>query len=167
MIQFSKPKKTLAAALDPFRQRETAASEYLGKTGPGAATGSNRFDPAFYRQDPGSSVPLDSLSPAPQAVQHMSTNSYPRAKAAYGGYASSVISQQGPDSASVAGQSNIGYSQYDRLGDPPSQMPRRRLSIGSLAPSDAPTASMYGFGYKVGDDDIRSVATSQAGVTDF
>jgi hypothetical protein len=26
---------------------------------------------------------------------------------------------------------------------------------------------MYGFGYKVGDDDIRSVATSQAGVTDF
>jgi regulator of nonsense transcripts 1 len=97
----------------------------------------------------------------------MSTNSYPRAKAAYGGYASSVISQQGPDSASVAGQSNIGYSQYDRLGDPPSQMPRRRLSIGSLAPSDAPTASMYGFGYKVGDDDIRSVATSQAGVTDF
>lgn len=173
MIQFSKPKKTLAAALDPFRQREAPAAEYLAKTGSGTVPppGSSRFDPAFYRTHDADSPthhvsgPYDA-QPVPN-LPILPGSTFAKGKGTYGGYASSIVSQQPVDSGSVASQSNIGYSQYDRLGDQPQPRPRRRLSIGSLAPSDAPTASMYGYGYKAGDDDTQSVATSQAGVTDF
>lgn len=44
---------------------------------------------------------------------------------------------------------------------------RRRLSVGSMAQSDAPTASMYAYGYKTGDDETSSIAPSQAGMTEF
>jgi regulator of nonsense transcripts 1 len=96
----------------------------------------------------------------------------------YTGYASSVVSQQLPtesDAVSQAGSmagGRVTYNQFDRLpGEPP--MPghglggRRRLSIGSVAPSDAPTASMYAYGYKAGDDDAQSIAPSQAGMTEY
>jgi regulator of nonsense transcripts 1 len=168
MIQFSRPKKSLAAALDPFRRREAPASEYLSK--PGEATvpppASNPFDPTYYRtHEAAGFVPMDSQSVISQAV----TNAQSKGRAGYAGYAGSVVSQATFDTASVIDQSIMGHSQYDRLADQPIDFarPRRRLSGGSLAPSDAPTASVYGFGYKAGEDDTRSVATSQAGVTDF
>ncbi len=34
-------------------------------------------------------------------------------------------------------------TQFDRLANDGGDLPRRRLSVGSMAPSDAPTASMY------------------------
>lgn len=91
----------------------------------------------------------------------------------YTGYASSVVSQQPGDTASTANGglappnrvSSIAFSQYDRLPNGESKG-RRRLSMGSMAPSDAPTASMYN-GYKAGDDDTQSIAPSQAGMTEF
>lgn len=91
----------------------------------------------------------------------------------YTGYASSVVSQQPPtesDAVSQAGSiaGRVTYNQFDRLpGDPPMGAGRRRLSIGSVAQSDAPTASMYAYGYKAGDDDAQSVAPSQAGMTEY
>lgn len=98
----------------------------------------------------------------------------------YTGYASSVISQQPPtdsDAMSQAGSiaggmggmGRVTYNQFDRLPGEPPMVPggRRRLSIGSVAPSDAPTASMYAYGYKAGDDDAQSIAPSQAGMTEY
>lgn len=111
----------------------------------------------------------------------------------YTGYASSVISQQ-PTELTVGGDSlvpghalapmssrasSIAYSQYDRLppgpalnsgnlgaiGDKKGLGGPRKLSIGSVTPSDA--ISSYAYGYKAGDDDTQSIAPSQAGVTDF
>ena len=178
MIQFSRPKKSLASALDPFRRHETAASEYLDKGRvPGPAP--SRFDPSYYRTHvPTSFDAHDAQSVVSQAV----TSAFPlfpngaglgtKGKT-YTGYASSVISQQPGDTASTSDggldqptrASSIAFSQYDRLPNEESKG-RRRLSIGSMAPSDAPTASMY-LGYKAGDDDAQSIAPSQAGVTDF
>jgi regulator of nonsense transcripts 1 len=177
MIQFSRPKKSLASALDPFRRHESAANEYLNRGRvPGPAP--SRFDPAYYRtHDTTSFVPPDAESVISQAV----TSSFPvfpnggalgKGKT-YTGYASSVISQQPGDAASVTDgglapptrASSIAFSQYDRLPNEESKG-RRRLSIGSMAPSDAPTASMY-HGYKAGDDDAQSIAPSQAGMTEF
>lgn len=108
----------------------------------------------------------------------------------YTGYASSVISQQPAESSAGADSlvalapmssraSSIAYSQYDRLppgpalnsgnlgaiGDQKGLGGPRKLSIGSVAPSDA--ISSYAYGYKAGDDDTQSIAPSQAGVTDF
>lgn len=66
------------------------------------------------------------------------------------------------------------YNQFDRLpgGAPQANgagvgSGRRRLSVGSMAQSDAPTASMYAYGYKTGDDETSSIAPSQAGMTEF
>lgn len=91
----------------------------------------------------------------------------------YSGYASSVISQQPPDSMGLAPAmssraSSIAYSQYDRLPAAAPEkhvgMGQRKLSIGSITPSDAVSS----YGYKAGvDDDARSIAPSQAGVTEF
>lgn len=178
MIQFSRPKKSLAAALDPFKRRDAPASEYLSRHEPSATVpppAANRFDPAYYRtHEPVSFVAPDAQSIASQAITNnvpiLPGSAFARGRPTYGGYASSIASQQPIDTASLAGQSSIGYSQFDRLdGHSGDQVrPRqRRLSAGSLAPSDAPTASMYGYNYKAGDDDTRSVVTSQAGVTDF
>lgn len=189
MIQFSRPKKTLAAAMDPYRRREASATEYLDKGKlvrllpltagrvPGPAP--SRFDPAYYRtHDTISFVPPDAQSVVSQAI----TNNLPifggapfgqgKNKMSYSGYASSVVSQQPAESETSQQPRHIGFSQYDRLNvnssDALPAKPRRRLSAGSLAPSDAPTASMYAFGYKAGHhDDAQSIAPSQAGVTDF
>jgi regulator of nonsense transcripts 1 len=201
MIQFSKPRKTLASAMDPFRRFEAPAKEYMekGKQGGGffvwrlinapagnvPAPAASRFDPAYYRtHDAVSYIPSDSRSVVSQAL----TSNFPlfagqqgRNKMSYSGYASSVISQQ-PDNVSELNGSHLGAinpsiasSQYDRLptvkfGDKaglPGLTARRRLSGGSMAQSDAASASLYGYGYKAGDDDTLSIAPSQAGVTDF
>ena len=94
----------------------------------------------------------------------------------YGGYASSIISQEGPagtDSSSVVGSSvgtsdrrstNMAFSQSDRL--------RRRTSFSSIAgTSDMGSLSQYD--YKGQDDisdldDVKSQYTgTQSGVTVF
>ena len=164
MIQFSRPKKSLAAALDPYKRHETNANEFLGRV-PGPTT--NRFDPTYYRTHDATSgfIPPDAQSVISQAVSAFPMA--PKGKS-YTGYASSVVSQQIPDNASVA--PSIGFSQFDRLPAGPAHdqaKGRRRLSFSSVAPSDAPTASMYAFGYKAGDDDTSSIAPSQAGMTEF
>jgi regulator of nonsense transcripts 1 len=106
----------------------------------------------------------------------------------YTGYASSVISQQLTDSPTdglhpghalapmSSRASSIAYSQYDRLPAGPSiaglgalnaandkKLGPRKLSIGSITPSDAVSS----YAYKAGDDDTQSIAPSQAGVTEF
>lgn len=178
MIQFSRPKKTLAAAMDPYRRHENPANDFIekGRVPPPA---SGRFDPAYYRtHDPISYVPADAQSVVSQAISSLPIGTMPKGRT-YTGYASSVISQQpaetasNMDASSVVGgpapsSSRVAFSQYDRLGAANgAERPRRRLSIGSIAQSDAPTASMYAYGYKAGDDDTQSIAPSQAGVTDF
>jgi regulator of nonsense transcripts 1 len=175
MIQFSRPKKSLASALDPFKRHESSANEYIEKGRvPGPAP--SRFDPSYYRTHDSLAgfIPADAQSVVSQAV-----SAFPlMPKGKYPGYASSVVSQQ-PDGMSVA--PSIAFSQFDRLpagmgmdGGKPGLggiggigAPRRRLSFSSVAPSDAPTASMYAFGYKAGDDDTQSIAPSQAGMTEF
>jgi len=172
MIQFSRPKKSLAQALDPFRRREAPASEYLSKSSPGEATvpppASNPFDPSYYRTHAAAGfAPPDAQSVVSQAVTTGPKTG--QGRSGYPGYAASMASHATFETSSVADQSIIGHSQYDRLGDQPVDFSRhrRRLSAGSLAPSDAPTASMYSYGYKAGDDDTRSISASQAGVTEF
>lgn len=181
MMQFSRPKKSLAAALDPFKRREAPASEYLNQRGESAGTvpppASNRFDPAYYRtHDPISFVAPDTQSVVSQAITNnmpiLPGTTFTRGRPAYSAYAGSISSQMPIDTNSQAdNRSTIGYSQFDRLNGHADDMPklRRRLSGGSLAPSDAPTASMYRYDYKAGDDmsDTQSIATTQAGVTDF
>jgi regulator of nonsense transcripts 1 len=173
MIQFSRPKKSLAAALDPFRRHESAANEFLDKGRvPGPAP--SRFDPAYYRTHDSLSgfIPNDAQSVVSQAISAFPN--LPKGKS-YTGYASSVVSQQLTEATNPAIPS-IGYSQFDRLpagmaadqnGLAGGAKARRRLSFSSVAPSDAPTASMYAFGYKAGDDDAQSIAPSQAGMTEF
>ncbi|KAK4689260.1 regulator of nonsense transcripts 1, partial [Tremellales sp. Uapishka_1] len=174
MIQFSRPKKSLASAMDPYRRFETPAGEYMDKARvPPPAP--SRFDPAFYRtHDPVSYIPSSDA----QSVVSQAFPLAPFGKGkTYTGYASSVISQQ-PDMNGSAAPS-IASSQYDRL--PPmngngiangigngngQDRHRRRLSIGSVTPSDTASASMYGYGYK-GEEDAISIAPSQSGVTDF
>ena len=168
MIQFSRPKKSLAAALDPFRRHETSASEYLDKSRvPGPAP--SRFDPSYYRtHNPISGfIPPDAQSVVSQAISAFPL--LPKGKS-YIGYASSVISQQPAETVGSNATPSIAFSQFDRLpGGANDEIGkgRRRLSFSSVAPSDAPTASMYAFGYKAGDDDTQSIAPSQAGMTEF
>ncbi|OCF41250.1 ATP-dependent helicase [Kwoniella heveanensis CBS 569] len=178
MIQFSRPKKSLAAAMDPFKRRESPAHEYLDKNAgrlPGPAAG--RFDPSYYRTHNSMSfVPPDAQSVVSQAITNSGFPMFPSGSKgkSYTGYASSVVSQQPTDggASSLAPPRGIGYSQFDRIGD---QTPLgasagvggglkgRRGSFGS----EAASASMYAYGYKGGEDDMMSVAPSQAGMTEF
>ncbi|OCF54648.1 ATP-dependent helicase [Kwoniella mangroviensis CBS 10435] len=177
MIQFSRPKKSLAAAMDPFKRRESPAGEYMDKNVgrvPGPAAG--RFDPSYYRtHNTMSFVPSDAQSVISQAITNSAFPLFPPGGSkpkTYTGYASSVISQQPTDSGLglpsnrnskgnlTPGIGGIGYSQFDRLGGG-----KRRGSFTS----EAASASMYAYGYKGGDgeDDTLSVAPSQAGMTEF
>ncbi|WWC92379.1 uncharacterized protein L201_007336 [Kwoniella dendrophila CBS 6074] len=145
MIQFSRPKKTLAAAMDPFKRRESPAAEYMDKNSgrvPGPAAG--RFDPSYYRtHNTLSFVPSDAQSVISQAVTNSAFPLFPGSGGSkpktYTGYASSVISQQPTDSGlnpssghntrgngtpsnghavnNNVGLGGIGYSQFDRLGE--------------------------------------------------
>lgn len=212
MIQFSKPKKSLSRALDPFRRFETPANEYSEKGGEtssfanltaerNTAPAPSRFDAAYYRtHDTIAFVPPDAQSVVSQAVTQsfpLSAMGFPGGagkKMSYTGYASSVISQQPADMTGdglhpghalapmSSRASSIAYSQYDRLPAGPSMglgaglgalnaandkkhggLGPRKMSIGSIAPSDAVSS----YAYKAGDDDTLSIAPSQAGVTEF
>lgn len=152
----------------------------------------SRFDPAYYRtHDAISYVPADAQSVVSQALTQsfpLAAHPYPGAgpgRKTYTGYASSVISQQPGDAPDPLGTghalapmssraSSIAYSQFDRLPPGPALdkkpaglghggLGQRRLSIGSITPSDAVSS----YGYKAGDDDAQSIAPSQAGVTEF
>lgn len=150
----------------------------------------SRFDPAYYRtHDAISYVPADAQSVVSQALTQsfpLAAHPFPGAgpggrKSTYTGYASSVISQQPADGAGdhlTSGHalapmssraSSIAYSQFDRLppgpalDKKPTGLGPRRLSIGSITPSDAVSS----YGYKAGDDDTQSIAPSQAGMTEF
>lgn len=151
----------------------------------------SRFDPAYYRtHDAISYVPADAQSVVSQALTQsfpLAAHPYPGAgpggrKSTYTGYASSVISQQPADGGAAdplgtghalapmsSRASSIAYSQFDRLppgpalDKKPAGLGQRRLSIGSITPSDAVSS----YGYKAGDDDTQSIAPSQAGVTEF
>lgn len=93
MVQFSRPKKSLAAAMDPFKRRETSAAEFLSKSefffcfptgrhtknesladvghghGQGQSSATSRFDPAYYRtHNPLSFIPPDAQSVVSQAL---------------------------------------------------------------------------------------------------
>ncbi|WVQ70770.1 hypothetical protein IAR50_000292 [Cryptococcus sp. DSM 104548] len=171
MVQFSRPKKSLAAAMDPFKRRETSAVEYLNKAvgqGQGQSAAAGRFDPAYYRtHNPISFVPPDAQSVISQAMTNSGFPMFPGGKnKTYTGYASSVVSQQPTDSGLAPPRA--GQSQFDRFAQQGSVAGSlggrgRRLSIGS----EAASASMYAYGYKAGEDDVQSIAPSQAGMTEF
>lgn len=152
----------------------------------------SRFDASFYRtHDPLGYIPSDVQSLRSQATyssglpmfaatsgpfgQSMQRSGNGQKRSTYGGYASSIISQDvGPsiaDSGSVVGgaapserASSIAYSQSDRL--------RRRGSLSSMA-GVSDTGSLSQFDYKSQDDaadldDMKSQYTgTQSGVTVF
>jgi len=200
MIQFSKPRRVFGKT-DQYRRHEMSAKELLSgvalSTDNSRPSGTpSRFDAAFYR----SHDPLAYISPDAQSVKSQGpyssglsnftaaagsfhgsftqngqrTNGTKRA--GFGGYASSVISQDigasSIDTNSVTGAStapsersvaNITYSQSDRL--------RRRLSQSSAGVSDH--GSHFALDYKsqadsIDLDDMRTQCNqSQSGCTEF
>ncbi|OXB34452.1 hypothetical protein LQV05_002862 [Cryptococcus neoformans] len=146
MVQFSRPKKSLAAAMDPFKRRETSAVEFLSKNighgQGGQSAAASRFDPAYYRtHNPLSFIPPDAQSVVSQA---MTSSAFPLfgsvggvsgggggggagggvgghggKNKTYTGYASSVVSQQPMDggTASAVLPSRAGQSQFDRFAN--------------------------------------------------
>ncbi|KAG8948888.1 hypothetical protein FRC04_009227 [Tulasnella sp. 424] len=189
MIQFSKPRRALNKNLDQYRRHEVSAREALASVpAPGRSGTPSRFDSSFFRtHDPTNYIPTDLQSQATYssgipafAAGGAPYSQVPRGTAGakrggFGGYASSVISQDVGsgalnDTASVIGSSiassrdNISYTQSDRL--------RRRLSQGSLAASSE-LGSFAASDYKSQDealdlDDVRSqYSQSQSGVTEF
>ncbi|KIO18694.1 hypothetical protein M407DRAFT_246419 [Tulasnella calospora MUT 4182] len=190
MIQFSKPRRALNKNIDQYRRHEVSAREALA---PAPATGGrsgtpSRFDSSFFRtHDPTNYIPTDLQSQATYSsgIPAFAASGAPYAqvprgtagtkRGGFGGYASSVISQDVGsgtinDTSSVIGSSiassrdNISYTQSDRL--------RRRLSQGSLAASSE-LGSFAASDYKSQDealdlDDVRSqYSQSQSGVTEF
>ncbi|KAH8117014.1 hypothetical protein DFH11DRAFT_1143982 [Phellopilus nigrolimitatus] len=191
MIQFSKPRRALNKSLDQFRRHEVNARDLLG---PSSRSGTpSRFDASFYRtHDPSGYIPSDVQSLRSQATyssglpmfaatsgpfgQGIQRSANGAKRSTYGGYASSIISQDvGPgsiaDTGSVVGgaapserASSIAYSQSDRL--------RRRGSLSSVA-GVSDMGSFSQFDYKSQDDaadldDMKSQYTgTQSGVTVF
>ncbi|OXH23668.1 ATP-dependent helicase [Cryptococcus neoformans] len=141
MVQFSRPKKSLAAAMDPFKRRETSAVEFLSKNighgQGGQSAAASRFDPAYYRTHNSLSfIPPDAQSVVSQA---MTSSAFPLfgsvggggggggggigghggKNKTYTGYASSVVSQQPMDggTASAILPPRAGQSQFDRFAN--------------------------------------------------
>ncbi|KAG8801148.1 hypothetical protein FRC17_006710, partial [Serendipita sp. 399] len=188
MIQFSKPKRSLNKAMDPYRRHEISAREALSSGPIVDGTGrrdsaANRFDPSFYRtHDALSYIPSDMQSLKSQATYSSGLPAFSGAagpfntngagsskRSAYGGYASSIISQdirasKDSDAGSVIGSqapseraSSIAFSQSDRI--------RRRNSFSST--SDMGSLSDYKSQDDPADlDDLRS-QYSASGITEF
>jgi regulator of nonsense transcripts 1 len=191
MIQFSKPRRSLAKSMDQFRRHETVAKDFM--TGGRSGTPS-RFDASFYRtHDALGYIPSDVQSLRSQATyssglpMFTATGAFsvgvPRGangakRSTYGSYASSIISQDAGPSGSITDNSSVigsavgpsernmamAYSQSDRL--------RRRSSFSSVAGA-SDMGSMSQYDYKSQDeavdmDDMKSqYAGTQAGVTVF
>jgi regulator of nonsense transcripts 1 len=205
MIQFSKPKRSLNKAMDPFRRHEVSAKEAMSNgsgfdgefsTGlsysisnshKGRDSGPSRFDSSFYRShDALSYIPSDTQSLKSQATYSsglpafsgtsgpFNTNSRGGGgskRSTYGGYASSIISQDirpsaPSDAASVIGSqapsehaSSIAFSQSDRI--------RRRASFSSTSDMGSLSTYDYKSQEESGDlDDMRS-QYSTSGITEF
>ena len=189
MIQFSKPRRALNKSLDQFRRHEVNARDLLNSGGRSGTP--SRFDASFYRtHDPLGYIPSDVQSLRSQATyssglpmfaaaggpfSQVPRSSGGQKRSTYGGYASSIISQDVGqsigDSSSVIGGvapsehgSSIAYSQSDRL--------RRRGSLSSMAGA-SDMGSLSQFDYKSQDDsadldDMKSQYTgTQSGVTVF
>ncbi|KAG7092951.1 hypothetical protein E1B28_009253 [Marasmius oreades] len=144
MIQFSKPRRSLAKAMDQFRRHETNARDFIPTRSSGTPS---RFDASFYRtHDAVGYIPSDVQSLRSQATYSSGLPMFtangpfsaqvPRGpggvgggkrqgggSSAYGGsYASSIISQDpGPTQSVVGGErdmeraSLISYNQSDRV----------------------------------------------------
>ncbi|KAF4576358.1 hypothetical protein EYR40_000596 [Pleurotus pulmonarius] len=197
MIQFSKPRGSLAKSMDQFRRHETNARDYLTTPSLGMMDGGrsgtpSRFDASFYRtHDALSYIPSDVQSLRSQAtyssgVPMFAATGYlnpniPRGvngakRSAYGSYASSIISQDaGPntDTGSVVGSA---VSVSDRSGPSvtynQSDRLRRRTSFSSVAgASDMGSLSQYDYKSQDGTadmDDMKSQYNgTQSGVTVF
>lgn len=179
MIQFSKPRRTLARSVDQYRRHDTSAREYLNNATTSSGTPS-RFDASFYRtHDPLNYIPSDVQSLRSQATYASGLPLFNASgpfnaggvskRSVYGSYAPSIVSQGGAgDSGSVIGgvSDRVGYAQSDRL--------RRRGSFGSVAgASEVGSLLSSGFDYKSQDeaadmDDMKSqYAATQSGVTAF
>lgn len=193
MIQFPKPRRTLVKSMDQYRRHDTSAREYLNGGNPNAPMSSgspSRFDASFYRtHDALNYIPSDLRSQATyssglpifgttgpfssnMSVQSGRGGPSGAKRSAYGSYASSIISQDGPvDSGSSVVPSvseRVAYSQSDRL--------RRRTSFGSVGGQSEMSSLISGatgFDYKSQDeavdmDDMKSqYAGTQSGVTAF
>ncbi|KAF9014134.1 ATP dependent helicase [Cyathus striatus] len=186
MIQFSKPRRSLAKSMEQFRRHENSARDYLAPAatgvimsdGLGRSGTPSRFDASFYRNhDALSYIPSDVQSLRSQATYSSGLpmfNAPDHSAMATYSYASSIVSQDVgqsvTDSSSVIGggdrASSVAYSQSDRI--------RRRGSFGSASvtgTSDLGSISQYD--YKSQDDtadmdDMKSQYTgTQSGVTVF
>jgi len=197
MIQFSKPRRSLAKSMDQFRRHETNARDYLGAASNGALdpmghrSGTpSRFDASFYRtHDALGYIPSDVQSLRSQATYSSGLPMFgapgpfgpgmPRVpgagKRSTYSYASSIVSQDvGPsvtDNSSVVG-GDRGSSV--NIAYSQSDRLRRRSSFGSASvtgQSDLGSISQYD--YKSQDDandmdDMKSQYTgTQSGVTVF
>ncbi|KAJ8517197.1 hypothetical protein ONZ45_g5573 [Pleurotus djamor] len=197
MIQFSKPRRSLAKSMEQFRRHETNARDYLATPSLGMMDGvrsgtPSRFDASFYRtHDALGYIPSDVQSLRSQAtyssgVPMFAATGYlnpniPRGangakRSTYGSYASSIISQDaGPnaDTASVVGST---ISTSTRPGPSvtynQSDRLRRRSSFSSVAgTSELGSVSQYDYKSQDGTTDIDDVKSqyngTQSGVTVF
>ncbi|KAF9053236.1 AAA domain-containing protein [Panaeolus papilionaceus] len=197
MIQFSKPRRSLAKSMDQFRRHETNARDYLQASAPALPTDSlsrrsgtpSRFDASFYRtHDAIGYIPSDVQSLRSQATYSsglpmfsaqspFATGGIPRGvngtKRSTYSYASSIVSQDaGPsvtDASSVVGAPGANNIAYSQ-----SDRLRRRTSFGSASVAgQSDFAGMSQYDYKSQDetadlDDMKSqYAGTQSGVTVF
>ncbi|KAK7038214.1 regulator of nonsense transcripts 1 [Favolaschia claudopus] len=192
MIQFSKPRRTLAKSMDQFRRHETNARDYIG--GGAAATADSRrsgtpsrFDASFYRtHDAMGYIPSDVQSLRSQATYSSGLPMFSPAGpfGAVGGgiprgangtkrstysYASSVISQDAGGANSVTDTSSvlgIGSTASNIAYSQSDRIRGRRPSFGSgsvTGASDAASLSQYD--YKSQDDagDMDDMKSQYAG----
>ncbi|KXN91430.1 Regulator of nonsense transcripts 1 [Leucoagaricus sp. SymC.cos] len=197
MIQFSKPRRSLAKSMDQFRRHETNARDYLNGAGsimmdPMARRSGtpSRFDASFYRtHDTLGYIPSDVQSLRSQATYSSGLPMFgapgpfgpgmPRVpgggKRSTYSYASSIVSQDAGPSA-TDNSSVLGGDRASSVNIAYSQSDRlrRRSSFGSASvtgQSDLGSISQYD--YKSQDDandldDMKSQYTgTQSGVTVF
>ncbi|KAF5373702.1 hypothetical protein D9758_000951 [Tetrapyrgos nigripes] len=183
MIQFSKPRRSLAKSMDQFRRHETNAREYMNGAPPSMGDGRrsgtpSRFDASFYRtHDALGYIPSDVQSLKSQATYSSGlpnftasgpfSASVPRGSGAkrsvYGSsYAPSIISQDAGPSGSVTDNSSVVGSTTggDRASNvnltfSQSDRVRRRNSFGnSSVTGTSDLGSMSAYDYKSTDDAI-------------
>ncbi|EKM82374.1 hypothetical protein AGABI1DRAFT_111018 [Agaricus bisporus var. burnettii JB137-S8] len=192
MIQFSKPRKSLAKSMDQFRRHETNARDYLAMTNNAmmdpTATMSrrsgtpSRFDASFYRtHDALSYIPSDVQSLRSQATYSSGLPVFgapgpfgpgmPRVpgvgKRSTYSYASSIVSQDaGPsvtDNSSVVGGDR---GSNVNIAYSQSDRLRRRSSFGSASVTgQSDLGSLSQFDYKSQDDgnDMDDMKSQYAG----
>ncbi|KAL0946462.1 hypothetical protein HGRIS_014975 [Hohenbuehelia grisea] len=190
MIQFSKPRRSLAKSMDQFRRHETNARDYLsnvsttGGLSDGGRSGTpSRFDAGFYRShDALGYIPSDVQSLRSQATyssgipMFAATGSFgpniPRGvngakRSAYGSYASSIVSQ---DAGLSADNNSVvtGVLDTDRthsgIAYNQSDRLRRRTSFSSVTgASDLGSLSQYDYKSQDGTADLDDMKSQYNG----